>query len=38
MPRRGSFLNEREAGTTWEKVHFNLTLHIHKYLANLEIP
>ena len=33
-----SFLNEREAGTTWEKVQFNLNLHIHKYLANLEIP
>ena len=33
-----SFLNERETGTTSEKVQFNLNLHIHKYLANLEIP
>ena len=39
MPRRGSFqtfLNEREPGTTWGKGP--LYLHIHKYLANLEIP
>ena len=39
MPRRGSsqvFLNEEEAGATYDKGL--LYLHIHKYMGSLEMP